>query len=194
VPTSPIPPLTTFLLSARPAIGRSTAPDGAVALAAAAALLIAALAAIWTRRPRGSRRAFLRGAAAGVCFGVNGLLLKQLLAGPVTSIEALGTAAELAAVATAGIVLSQAAFVAGPLVESLPVATVLEPAIGVLLAGPLFGEALHTGASARLGELAGALLLGVGLIVLARRGPAVDHDAGADVFRRRSDEPSTVMP
>ena len=40
------------------------------------------------------------------------------------------TAAELVAVAVIGTVLSQAAFAAGPLVESLPVSTVLEPAIG----------------------------------------------------------------
>jgi hypothetical protein len=76
-------------------------------------------------------------------------------------------------VALVGVAMSQAAFAAGPLVESLPVTTVLEPAIGVLLGGPLFGEALVSGAAARWGQVAAALLLGGGLVVLARRAPGV---------------------
>jgi hypothetical protein len=164
-----------------------------LAVVAVAALLVAGLAAVWTRRPAGGHRALVRSTAAGVCFGVTGLLLKQLLGVPIPSWAAAGTTAELVAVAVAGIALSQAAFAAGPLVESLPVSTVLEPAIGVLLAGPLFGEALLHGAPARLGQLAGALLLSAGLAVLARRPATAADDAGPEPFRRRSDQLARVV-
>jgi hypothetical protein len=184
--------LTTFLLAARPAAGTATAPAAELAALTVGALLAAGLAALRTRRPGRPHRAFIRGTAAGAGFGVTGLLLKQLLDLPVPSWAAAATAGELVAVAAAGIALSQAAFAAGPLVESLPVTTVLEPAVGVLLAGPLFGEALLTGAGARLGQLAGALLLGLGLVVLARRRPAGADDPVPDPFRRRSGELATV--
>jgi drug/metabolite transporter (DMT)-like permease len=185
--------LTGFLLAARPSAGSATAPAGVLAVVALAALLVAGLAAVWTRRPAGGHRALVRGTAAGVCFGVTGLLLKQLLGAPIPSWAAAGTTAELVAVAVAGIALSQAAFAAGPLVESLPVSTVLEPAIGVLLAGPLFGEALLHGAPARLGQLAGAVLLSAGLAVLARQPATAADDPGPEPFRRRSDQRATVV-
>jgi drug/metabolite transporter (DMT)-like permease len=184
--------LTTFLLAGRPAAGTSTAPGGPLALVTLAVLILAGGAVLLTRRPALSHRAFVRGAAAGVCFGTTGLLLKQLLGLPLPSWAAAGTAGELVAVAAAGIALSQAAFAAGALVESLPVTTVLEPAIGILLAGPLFGEALRTGATARLGQLAGALLLCAGLVVLARRRPTSTDAPEPESFRRRSGEPATV--
>jgi drug/metabolite transporter (DMT)-like permease len=164
--------LTVFLLSARPGAGSARAPGVELALLALAAVLVSGVAAVWSRRPARPHRALVCGVAAGVCFGVTGLLLKQLLGVPVPSWAAAATAGELLSLAVVGTALAQAAFVAGPLVESLPVSTVLEPAVGVLLAVPLFGEALLPGAGARVGQLAGALVLGAGLVVLARRGPA----------------------
>jgi drug/metabolite transporter (DMT)-like permease len=184
--------LTGFLLAARPAAGAATAPGAGLAVVAVAALLVATVAMVVTRRPGRPHAALVRGVAAGTCFGVTGLLLKQLLGAPLPSWSAAGTAGELVVVALAGIYASQGAFAAGPLVESLPVTTVLEPAIGVLLAEPLFGESLLPGAGARLGQLAGALLLGVGLVVLARRGPAGVDEAVPESFRRRSGELAMV--
>jgi hypothetical protein len=81
---------------------------------------------------------------------------------------------------------SQAAFAAAPLVESLPVITVLEPAVGVLLAGPLFGEVLLPGAGARLGQLVGTLLLGGGLVLLVRPGSTVPPDPARGRSSRRA--------
>jgi hypothetical protein len=184
--------LTAFLLAARPATGTSVAHPAGLALATVAALVVGGAAAVWTRRPGRPHRALVLGAAAGTGFAVTGLLLKQLTGVPVPSWPAAGTALQLAAVALVAIALSQAAFAAGPLVDSLPVSTVLEPAVGVLLAGPLFGEALLPGAGARLGQLAGALLLGAGLVALARQGSPATPDPVPEPFRRRSDEPRTV--
>jgi drug/metabolite transporter (DMT)-like permease len=186
--------LASFLLAARPSAGAATAPGAAVAAVAGGALLLAGAAALWTRPPGRPHRALVRGVAAGICFGVTGLLLKQLLGVPLPSWSAAGTAAELAAVAIAGVALSQAAFAAGPLVASLPVTTVLEPAIGVLLAGPLFGEVLLRGATARAGQLAGALLLGAGLVVLAGRRPTSAEVPVPAVAGGRPADLTTVSP
>jgi hypothetical protein len=184
--------LAAFLLAARPSAGAATAPGGGIAVVAGGALLLAGAAALWTGPPRRRHRSLVRGVAAGICFGVTGLLLKQLWGVSLPSWSAAGTAAELGAVAVTGIVLSQAAFAAGPLVASLPVTTVLEPAIGVLLAGPLFGETLLSGSAARLGQLAGAVLLGAGLVVLSRRGAVTPDAPDGAAFERPPAEPAMV--
>lgn len=186
--------LTGFLLSARPSAGAATGSGTALGVSAAGALLVTGVAVLVTRAPGRPHRALVRGVAAGICFGVTGLLLKQLLGVPLLSWSAAGTTVELAVVAVVGTGASQAAFAAGSLVESLPVTTVLEPAIGVLLAGPLFGESLLSGAGARLGQLAGAVLLCAGLVVLARRRPAAaEDDRVPEPFRRRSGELAMVV-
>jgi hypothetical protein len=184
--------LTAFLLAARPTAGSAVARPAALGVVAVAALGVVGLAAWWTRPPGRSHRAVVRGAAAGTCFAVTGLQLKQVMGLPVPSWAAVATALELAVVAAAGIVMSQAAFAAGPLVESLPLTTVLEPAVGGLLAGPLFGEVLLPGTAPRLGQLCGALLLGGGLVLLARRGTAGTPHPAPKSFRLRSGEPATV--
>jgi hypothetical protein len=186
--------LTGFLLSARPRAGTSLAPVSGLAAVAGATLLLVVLAAICTRRPAFPHRAAVRGAAAGTCFGVTGLLLKQMAAGPSWTPSFVGTALELAVVALVGIAMSQAAFAAGPLVDSLPVTTVLEPAIGVLLAGPLFGEVLLRGAGARAGQLAGALLLGAGLVVLTGRRRTRAEKPVPVALRRRPADLTTASP
>jgi hypothetical protein len=184
--------LTGFLLAARPTPGAPVASPAALAVVTVATLLVVGLAAWWSRRPGLPHRALVRGAAAGICFAVTGLLLKQAMGIPLPSWTAAETALELAAVAAAGIAVSQAAFVAGPLVDSLPVTTVLEPAVGVLLAGPLFGEVLLHGTAARLGQVCGALLLGAGLVLLVRRGTPGTDETAPEAFRRPSDELATV--
>jgi hypothetical protein len=160
--------LTVFLLTARPTAGRATAHPLALAAVTVAALALGGLAALWARRPARRHRPLVLGAAAGTGFAVTGLLLKQVVGVPLPSWAAAGTAVELAALAVVGTALAQAAFAAGPLVRSLPVLSVLEPGLAVVLAGPLFGESLMAGTPARIGQLAGALLLGAGLVVVAR--------------------------
>jgi drug/metabolite transporter (DMT)-like permease len=183
--------LTAFLIAARPTDGAATASPAAFAAVTVATLLLVGLATAWGRRPLRRHRAAVLGAAAGVCFGVTGLLLKQATGVSLWSWTAAGTGLELAVVAIAGVAVSQAAYAAGPLVASLPVTTVLEPALGVLLAGPLFGEVLSSGPAARLGQVCGALLLGGGLVVLKRRAECAG-DQVPEPFRPLSDELVTV--
>ena len=160
--------LTVFLLTARPTAGTATGRPLGLAVVTVAALVLGGLAALWAHRRTRRHRPLVLGAAAGTCFAVTGLLLKQVVGLPLPSWAAAGTAVELAALAVVGTALAQAAFAAGPLVQSLPVLSVLEPGLAVLLAGPLFGESLLAGTPARLGQLAGAVLLGAGLVVVAR--------------------------
>jgi hypothetical protein len=158
-----------FVLAARPAAGRSAAAPASMATCAGAALVVAVAVAVWARDAARPHRALVLGIAGGTSFGVTGLLLKQVLSVPLISWSAAATAAELAVVAGCGIVLTQRAYQAGSLIESLPVTTVLEPAVGVLLAGPLFGEWLAPGLALHAGQFAGVALLVGGLAVLARR-------------------------
>lgn len=157
-----------FLLGASPAAGAGAAPLVAITLLAAASLLVDAAAVVWARRPGRAHRAVVLGTAAGLGFGTSGLLLKEVLALPVPSVAVAVSAGALAAVALSAFVLSQSAYQAGPLVASLPAMTVCEPALAVLLAGPLFAEWPATGLAARTGQLLGGLLLVGGLAVLAR--------------------------
>jgi hypothetical protein len=160
--------LAVFLIGASPAAGTASASLLAMSICAAASLVVDAAAVLWARRPGRPHRAVVLGTAAGVGFGMSGLLLKQVLGLPLLSVAGAVTAGELAVVALCAFVLSQSAYQAGPLVTSLPAMTVCEPALAVLLAGPLFAEWPAAGLVARICQLLGGLLLLGGLAVLAR--------------------------
>lgn len=168
--------LSVFLLAARPSTGVATAPLWQTTLCAAGALAGAGAAMLVGRDPRRRHRAFAYGTAVGLGYGVAGLLLKELVGSSFAHWPAWVTLAEFGAVGGVAILLSQWGFQAGPLVESLPVATVLEPLVAVALSGPLFAEHLAAGALERSGQVLGGVTLLGGILVLARRtaarGPA----------------------
>jgi hypothetical protein len=161
--------LTLFLLAARPDTGVATAPFWATTVCAAAALAAGGAAMLYGRDHRRPQRAFVFGLASGLGFGVAGLLLKEFVGSPFTHWPAWATLAELGAVGGLAILLAQLGFQAGPLVQSLPVATVVEPVVAVALSGPLFAEYLASGALDRAGQVLGGLTLLGGIAVLARR-------------------------
>lgn len=161
--------LSVFLLAARPGAGVATAPSWEAAVCAVAALACAGAATLHGRDPGRRHRAFVFGVAAGIGYGVAGLLLKQLMGSSFGNWAAWATFAEFAAVGGVAVLVAQWGYQAGPLVESLPVTTVLEPVLAVALSGPLFGEHLATGALAGSGQVLGALVLLVGVVVLAWR-------------------------
>jgi hypothetical protein len=158
--------LTTFLVAARPAGGADVAHPFPMLGCVLAALLAAGTAAGWSARPRARHRAFVLAAAAGIGFGVAGLLLKEVVGQPLARWPA---SAALVAVGAVSIVLSQWAYRAGSLIQSLPVLTVLEPLVAILASGPVFGERLAPGAAAHTGQLVGVLGLGLGVALLSRR-------------------------
>ena len=161
--------LSLFLLAARPEAGVATAPFWQTTVCAAAALAGAGAAMLHGRDPGRRHRAFVFGVAAGLGYGVAGLLLKELVGSSFGHWAAWATLAEFGAVGGVAVLVAQWGYQAGPLVESLPVATVLEPVLAVALSGPLFAEHLAAGALERSGQLLGALMLLIGIVVLAWR-------------------------
>jgi hypothetical protein len=161
--------LSVFLLAAAPDRGVVGAPFGTTTICAAVALAGAGAAIRYGRDPGRRHRAFVFGAATGLGYGVAGLLLKQFVGSTFTQWPAWVTLAEFGLVGTVAVLVAQWGYQAGPLVESLPVAVVLEPVLAVALSGPLFAEYLAPGALHRGGQLLGAGTLVVGIVVLARR-------------------------
>lgn len=158
-----------FLLSAHPAGGSRLGRPGLLAAAVAGALLVAGAAAGWARRPARPHRALAFGVAAGVGFGVTGLLLKEVVGLAPGRWDGAWSVPGLVVVGGTAICCAQYAYRAGGLIESLPAMTVLEPLTAVLLAGPVFGERLAGAPASVLGQLLGLATLATGVVVLARR-------------------------
>jgi len=182
--------LSLFLLAARPDSGAAEAPFWTTTVCAAVALAISGAAMLHGRDPAGRHRAFVFGLAAGLGYGVSSLLLKELVGSSLGHWQAWATLAELGAVGGLAVLLAQWGFQAGPLVESLPVATVAEPVVAVALSGPLFAEYLAAGALDRTGQVLGALTLLAGLAVLAHRAAQREPATGAEA----SDPPRPAGP
>jgi hypothetical protein len=161
--------LSIFLLAAHPGAGVATTPLWRTTACAAGAVAGAGAALLYGRDRRRRHRAFGFGAASGLAFGVAGLLLKEVVDSSFGHWTAWASLAEFGGVGALAVLLAQWGFQAGPLVESLPVATVLEPLVAVALSGPLFAEHLAAGALQRSGQLLGAVTLLGGIVVLARR-------------------------
>ena len=172
--------LSVFLLAAAPDRGVARAPFWTTTVCAAVALAGAGAAMLYGRDPGRPHRAFVFGAATGLGYGVAGLLLKEFVGSSVTHWPAWATLAECGVVGGVAVLVAQCGYQAGPLVESLPVAVVLEPVLAVALSGPLFAEYLASGALDRAGQAVGALTLGAGIVVLARRTAQREQSASAD--------------
>lgn len=168
-----------FLVAARPGVGVATTPFWWMTACAAGALACAGVAVLHGRVPGRRHRAFGFGAATGLSFGVAGLLLKEVVGSSFEHWQSWAALAEFGAVGGVATLLAQWSYQAGPLVESLPVATVLEPVVALALSGPLFAEHLAAGALERTGQGLGALALLGGLVVLARRTAQRDQDGTA---------------
>ena len=162
----------TFLLSASPGSGRELGRPAMLLTAAGVALTLHAAAFVWSRRPGAPHRALALGLAAGVGFGVTGVLLKEVVNRAPTSWSALWPVLLMALVGAVSIVSAQSAYQAGHLIESLPSLTVTEPLVAVVLAALAFDELLQPGWAAHAGQVLGLGVLAFGVIDLARRSRA----------------------
>ena len=161
--------LVVFVLSASPRHGSSFARPVALLTCLAGFAAISAAAALWARRPGAAHRALALAVAAGLGFGITGLLVKDVVARPPGDWLTSWTTYVLLATGGASIVFAQWAYQSGALIESLPVMAVLEPLVAVGLAGPVYGERLAPGFLATTGQVIGVVGLTVGVLVLARR-------------------------
>jgi hypothetical protein len=162
-----------FLVAAAPSPGRATGRPAVLLLACGLAFAALAAAWAWSGRPTAPHRALALGTAAGIGFGVTGVLLKEVVARAPTTWAAVWPLAAMVLVGAASIVAAQAAYRAGALIESRPPLTVLEPVVAVAVAAAAYGEKLAPGWLAHAAQLLGVVILGAAVVDLARR-PTAD--------------------
>jgi hypothetical protein len=170
-----------FLTAAAPRAGAGHLVAGALPLAVAAFLASSAGVATAVRRGRIRRAALALGAVAGCGFGLVGVLLKMVALLPVAGWATSWALYALLGVGGLATVLAQWAYGAGPLVQSQPVLTALEPVVALALAGPVFAEGLAGGLLAHTGQLTGAAVMVAGVVGVVRTTtarPAPAADAG----------------
>jgi drug/metabolite transporter (DMT)-like permease len=160
--------LALFLVTAAPTAGSGHATGPALPLAVAAFGAVAAAVATGVRRSRVPHAAAALGAVAGAGFGLTGVLLKVVVLLPATSWPTAWPSYALVGVGAVATAVAQWSYSSGPLVQSQPVLTALEPVVALVLAGPVFAEGVAGGPVAHAGELTGLLLLVAGVVEVAR--------------------------
>jgi drug/metabolite transporter (DMT)-like permease len=163
--------LAAFLLAGRPSAGRVAADTDVLAIATIAGSATMALIGFaghrWSRR----HAAPLLGLAAGIGYGIVAALMKQTTAVALRGLVALVTTWPvygLAAVGAVTLAVTQLAYRAGPLAQSLPALTVVDPAASVAVGAAVFHERLAQTPGALAVEVIGFALMAGASVVLAR--------------------------
>jgi len=163
--------LTAFLLTASPHKGHAEVANRdwlvlfLVTSAAIGVLLVAA------RGGSNRRRAALFAAAAAINYGVTAALTKaaaHLLAGGIGELFESWEVYVLIGAGALGMLMAQSAFQAGALDASLPVLTVVDPVVSIVIGAFLFGEAVHSGFVATPVEVFGLVLMTIGVFALSK--------------------------
>jgi drug/metabolite transporter (DMT)-like permease len=171
-----------FVAAARPGPGHPRASStGWVALFAATAVITIGSVVLGNHYLRW--RALILGASAGVVFGVTAAVTEhtgKLLDLGVVSVLSTWAPYVLAVLGILGLLLNQSAYQAGDLRHSLPVLTIAEPVVAIVIGQALFGEHINATALAVLGETAGLLIMSIGVLQLSRvvSAPAVGAAEG----------------
>jgi drug/metabolite transporter (DMT)-like permease len=176
--------LSAFLLTASPGKGHAeVANRDWLLLFAVSAPVITALV-LAARGDNQRRRAALLAAAAGINYGVTAALTKavaHLLAGGVAEVVESWELYALIGAGVLGMLMAQSAFQAGALDASLPVLTVVDPVVSILIGAFLFGEGVRSGLVATTVEGVGLLLMTAGVFALSKAEVArVAHDEAAE--------------
>ncbi|HTR92340.1 MAG TPA: DMT family transporter [Trebonia sp.] len=156
---------------------RAAAPTGGHEHAAALAWWLAGLAAaaataaaIAAAGGSPARRAACLGIATGIAWGFVAAVIKELsshLAGGPTAIFATWSPYALAVTGAAAMLLTAHAMAAGPLAASQPGFTIGDPVTAILLGALLFGEHLGGSPAALAAEVAGLIVLAMGVWTLS---------------------------
>ncbi len=131
------------------------------------------------RMHRAVLRSVLLAAAAGTAFGMASVFTKSVAEG-FTAGAGSGTWPDLtaiAALATAGLLLSQAAYRGAGLTAPLATVTVINPVVAAAVGISLFGEGFRFGAAGTAGAVTSGMLAAAGLILLTAVPP---HARGSD--------------
>ena len=162
--------LAVFLVAAHPSAGEPVADPAQLLAATAVAVALVSAVFVLSAASGPRHRAACLAIASGVCFGTTGALLKQLVGQLATGPSALLTTWSpyaFLALGSAGIVLAQMSFQAGPLASSLPALTIADPVVSIAIGSAVFGEALAFNAVALSGQVAGLMLTAWGARSLA---------------------------
>ncbi len=195
-----------FLLAAQPGPGAPRAPAVDWIVLAVVTASVVGLCVRYANAP-GRRRALLLAIAAGLLFGLTGALTE--VTGHLLSTRGLGhmltsgAPYALVVVSVGGFLLNQSAFQAGALRWSLPVMTILEPLVAIMIGEFMFGEHIATSFAARLGEIIGLLMMTAGIAILSghtqpeAEAAIITMAAAPDTARgtaRDADAHSTTVP
>jgi drug/metabolite transporter (DMT)-like permease len=163
--------LATFLTVAAPAPGRGRAPTGTwVVIGAGGAIVIGGLVLLAGRRP-GVRRATALGAAAGVANALVAVFSKSTAVMLAHGLLHALTSWQLYALLVSGaasLVLASSAFEAGSLAASLPMLTVVDPIVAIIIGAVFFGESLTIRGMAPIAEVASLAAIVAGVFMLGR--------------------------
>jgi drug/metabolite transporter (DMT)-like permease len=160
-----------FLLAASPGDGRAEVAthDWLLLLAVTAAAVVALV--LSARRRPGWRRASLLAAAAGITYGVTAALTKAVAhlldVGLGTMVTSWQTYV-LVGAGLLGMLMAQSAFQAGPIDASLPVLTVVDPVVSVMIGALVLGEGVRVGLVETSLECVALVLLTGGVVALCR--------------------------
>jgi drug/metabolite transporter (DMT)-like permease len=179
--------LAVFLRAAHPGTGPPLPDDGRLLqVGGTGAALAAGAAAIG--RPARRHRAVLLGLATGIVYGLTASLIKYSVAlADVDAAHLLNRwpVYALLVVSGGGLVLSQAAYQAGPLAGALPPMTIANPIVAIVVAVEAFGEELTTDAAAVTFEAVGSCAMAVAIVRLARLASGRGSRTGGARRRRR---------
>jgi drug/metabolite transporter (DMT)-like permease len=157
-----------FLVAAAPTAGSGHVVGWALPAAVGAFAVLAAAVVARVHRARVRHAATALAALAGIGFGLTGVLLKVVVQVPISDWPTAWSLWVLIGVGAGSTALAQWSYGAGPLVQSQPVLTALEPVVALALAGPVFAERLAGGATAHVGQLVGLVLMLIGIVEVAR--------------------------
>ncbi len=161
--------LALFLVVASPGSGHDDATNAAWGVTAGAVMGSVGVIVLGATRRTGASRAVLLATAAGAVMGLAAALTKtvahQLGRGIGHAVASWETYA-LVACAGLGLLLIQSAFQAGPLRWSLPMLTVTETVVGIVIGAVLLGETISSGAGAIFLELVGLGVMAAGVFAL----------------------------
>ncbi|MGH9062477.1 MAG: DMT family transporter [Acidimicrobiales bacterium] len=171
--------LALFLVSANPGPGTDYASITAWSVILVATLVPAGLLVAFAGPSPSNRRAVMLASATGLAFGLAAALSKVtadllIYQGIVPMLQAWQTYA-LVAVGVASLLTAQSAFQAGPLRASLPVLTVLDPVVSIVVGALAFGEGIDTAGIRRALEVVGLAVM-AGAVFLLARSPLVSGD------------------
>ena len=168
--------LAVFIVAAEPRGGHPGPASGHWIAAIAACLAVAAVLSVLATGGSPSRKAALRGSAAGVMWALEAAFIKSMTDDAATGgFVGLFTHWPVYAVAAggaAGVLLEQAALQSGPLRVSQPLLVIIDPVVSVALSVWLFGEYFVMNAATLAAAAAGFCVMCAGVVVMSLTAPA----------------------